>query len=202
MLHTYSQTGAELTPYTLRPNDHAAIGRLVAACAQLEVILTCWVARLSGTSVALVDILLGTTAVSAKEKAALTLAEIHGPETLALHNQAFGNDDWTEVFRCRNVVCHGIPLGKSEDDQIAFKTIKQVPKKGGKAVFCVYGYATKRIAKLAEIAEVGVATIEPLLGLQASLQTYRGTTLVPHPQGRRQGQTKRGDVPPPRSKKG
>lgn len=198
-MHTYSQTGAELTPYILQAEDHAAIGRLVAACAQLEVILTCWISHLSGTSVAAVDILLGTTAVSAKEKAALALAEIHGPESLALHNQAFSNDDWAEVFRCRNAVCHGIPLGKSEDGQIAFKTIKQAAKRKGKVTFLVYGYATKVIAKLALIAENGVSTIEPLLGLQASLQKYRGTTLVPHPKGRPQGQTKRGDEPPPRS---
>lgn len=197
MANSYSPDEVPLHEARLGKGEFAAIGRLVRACADIEDLVTLYIAKLMGVKEGMVVVALGTTPFSKRLSIAGYLAKVHGSREEALFKTCF-HSDFSDLTTCRNAVAHGTLLGQSKDGRWAFLTPKtENPEAPGSTVQVVISYRKRDIELHADGAEMGVSIIEQTLGLQPLRDTRRGRPLLPHRKAQKSGTPGKRRQPPP-----
>ncbi|WP_129586371.1 hypothetical protein [Sphingomonas montana] len=191
MSSPYSSKGAALTPYALSQEDYAAIGRLVATCAQLEIRVNLWLSKLASITPGALDIILGTMPISGKVKLLETFAELAGADSLKKYKAIFAHEWWKATFDVRNILCHGVPLGKDENGLLAFKSVRLVGKKVGKATFAISTVKMETLPSMTDFAEGAIGPMSAELELTSLLEKHLPTAVGPHPKNPSQSQPSR-----------
>jgi len=85
------------------------MARLIRNCAEVEYLVTGYIAKLSGGTFDLCELMLGKTAISRRLVLAADLARASGIAAVTKHEQIFRG--WAEVNKVRNTVAHGHYVG-------------------------------------------------------------------------------------------
>lgn len=189
MVIEYSPETVPLKPAKLGNPEFRAIGRIVRACAEIEDIVTLFIAKVLGIQEGSVAVMLGQTPYSKKLSIAQYLAKIQGGEAIRRYNEVF-TEEFSRITTCRNAVAHGVMLGKSADGRWAFLTAKREEPVIGSAVQIVISYTTSDLQLHAKGAEWAVSVMESVLAVQELRSKRHGRPLLPHRKGlakKRQG---------------
>src|SRR5688572_5544958 len=108
---TYSPKGTSIRPYELTAEQHAAIGRLVRACAEIEDIINLRLYDLADIIEGVGMVFLGRTSVVKRLELLRLLSQGRGSDAYDLYKQAFDNTDYRDLVSMRNTVAHGYLLG-------------------------------------------------------------------------------------------
>ncbi|WP_156029827.1 hypothetical protein [Sphingomonas sp. URHD0057] len=160
--------------------EYQAIGRVVRACAEIEELITMFIAEQARITDGTVAILLGQTALSKKLSIANYLAAARGPEIRAQYENCI-TPMFKEIIQCRNAVVHGQLLGKSEDGHWAFLSVRtEEPAEVGKSVQLVFSFSRADLVLYADEAKKAVELIEKSLEYEGLRILRRGRSLEPH----------------------
>lgn len=182
-----SPKGSSIRPYKLTYQQLAAIGKMMRACAEIEDILSLYLYKLADISEGAGMILLERVGIVKKLKIVAQYAKAHGQEQVRLYNEAFNNDYFRDLVKCRNTLAHGYLLGITDDDEIAFQVQETQGVEGDKLFGTVNTYGHEDFKNLARMAEDIIPQLEAALGLQSLRQERRSPTLSAHSQS--QGRT-------------
>lgn len=200
---TYSPKGSSIKPYSLTEDDHRGIGRLVRACAEIEDIINLYLCQLADIPEGMAILLLGRLPTSARLKLIEALATANGDKHRQLYREAFDNDHYRAIVKCRNTVAHGQLLGLTDAGEIAFQTHETQGIDDIKLYTTVVAFIPGTFSGLADKAEAIIPQMEEEFGLKALRETRRTPTLSPHTksQGKGKQKAKRGHQPPPSQEK-
>lgn len=177
---TYSDKSTSIRPYALSDEQHAAIGRLVRACAEIEDIINLRLAKLAQVPEGIVLVFLGRTSITNRLKILKLVSEGNGPQAEELFAQAFDNPDWRDIQEMRNTVAHGRLLGLTEDGNIAFSVVEPMGIDNVRVHMTVNAYNPEAFGILAHMAEDVIPQMEAAFGLKALREKRRQPTLAPH----------------------
>jgi hypothetical protein len=199
---TYAPVGTDLKPYKLTQKELRDIGRLIRACAEIEDIISLYLFKLANLPEGAGSVLLGRTPSSARLKVLEAFALSKGGEAVDLFRQAFDNESYRAVVKCRNTVAHGVLLGLTDLKQIAFQVQELQGIDGNEALISVNAYARSTFGNLADQAEKIIPHMEEAFELATLRETRRSQALVPHLKARGKGTQKAGRArQPPSSRK-
>ena len=116
MAKTYGTEPTALKPTKLSKKVLADIGRLIRAFAEVEDIVSIYLAQLAGLTESKSTIILGRMQLRSRIEMAGVLATQTGKQITEIHKAAFSEAFWDALF-CRNTVTHGVLMGKSQDGQ-------------------------------------------------------------------------------------
>lgn len=177
---TYSDKTSSIKPYALTDGQHAAIGRLIRACAEIEDIINLRLALLTGSPEGVVLLFLGRTSITKRLQILKLVSEGKGIEAQRLFAEAFDNPDFREIQDMRNTVAHGHLLGLTDDGNIAFSVVEPQGIDSQKIHMTAHCYNPDAFAILAHMAEDIIPQMEAAFGLTALREKRRATTLAPH----------------------
>jgi hypothetical protein len=199
MRSTYAPIGSELKPYKLTQKELRDIGRLIRACAEIEDIISLYLFKLANLPEGAGAVLMGRTPASARLKVLETFSLSKGGEALDLYRQAFDNDNYRAITRCRNTVAHGLLLGLTERKEIAFQVQELQGVDGHEAIVSVNAYSREAFGIMADQAEQIIPQMEHVFGLATLREKRRSQALDPHmkAQGKGKQKAKRERPPPP-----
>jgi hypothetical protein len=186
----YSSKSSSIRPYALTDEQHAAIGRLVRACAEIEDIINLRLASLAGVLEGIVLVFLGRTAITRRLELLKLISEGKGETAIGLFKQAFDNDDFRDIFGVRNTVAHGRLMGVTDENRIAFSVCETQGIDSVKVHMTVNTYNHEAFAILAAMAEDVIPQMEAAFGLTALREKRRGPTIAPHNKTLPKGQRK------------
>lgn len=187
---TYSPKGSSIRPYALTDAQHAAIGRLIRACAEIEDIINLRLADLTGVTEGIVLVFLGRASISKRLEILRIASQAKGERAVDLHNQAFDNENFREVFGVRNTVAHGRLMGLTDDDHVAFSVCEMQGIDSNTVHMTVSAYNHEAFAIMAHRAEDVIPQMEAVFGLTSLRETRRGPTIDPHNKTRPKAQRK------------
>ena len=173
------------------------IGRLVRAFAEIEDLVFLYICLLAEISASRAVALLGRTALKRRIEMAGYLAKMTGQKITELHKTIFGQE-FEEIRKCRNAVCHGKYLGVHDDGGYAFLTQQTADPIGENAIQIVQSYHPLVISQFAKWAEEAVPEIEKRLKLEALRQERLRKPLGPHPKYQPRSNRKKWQKSPPR----
>jgi len=176
----YASKSTSLRPYSLTDEQHASIGRLIRACAEIEDIINLRLADLVGVQEGVVLVFLGRTPITRRLEILKLASQGKGEAAIDLFNQAFDNDNFRDIFGVRNSVAHGRLMGLTDDDLIAFSVCETQGIDSAKVHMTVNCYNQDAFAILADMAENVIPQMEAAFGLTALREKRRGPTLSPH----------------------
>ncbi|TCQ06222.1 hypothetical protein [Sphingomonas sp. PP-CC-3A-396] len=175
----YSTVGSKLRPFQITEPMFTAMGRLLRACADIENVVTMHLGRLGGFSEGQLLVLIGRSSITKKVKAARQFALAHGPDQVATHDMCFDNHAFRAIIRGRNVAAHGVLLGLTDDDRVAFR-IETEPKVDSDMVSIeTLTFAQDAFATLAATAESAVPRLKAELELKPAFEAREGLGLHP-----------------------
>jgi hypothetical protein len=180
MAGTYSDRGSSIRPYKLTDDQHAAIGRIIRACAEIEDIINLRLADLTGVLEGVVLVFLGRASITKRLQILKFVSEGKGIEAEDLHAQAFDNPHFRELQEMRNTVAHGRLLGLTDDGNIAFSVVETQGIDSKKVWMTAHSYGPDSFAILASQAEDIIPQMEAAFGLTSLREKRRATTLAPH----------------------
>lgn len=195
----YASTPSSVKPYSLTDDELLDIGRLVRACAEIDDIINLQLYNLADITEGAGIILLGRMPTSARLKLVEAFATSKGPEQVELYRQAFDNDNYRAIIRCRNTVAHGSLMGVTDNDLVAFQVQETQEVGDNKVITTVNAYSHDAFRQFARQAENIIPQMEKAFGLEASREKRRGPTLSPHSKSQQKGQRKAKPPPPPQS---
>jgi len=164
------------------------IGELVRAFAEIEDIVSLYLYRLAGVSESMGSVMLGRTPISTRISQLEYIARLHGEDAAELHAELF-DKRFTDTLKCRNVVAHGVFVGKGECDGrdlgYAFTTSDTVepntPMLTANTFIC---YKYESIAQTASYAKKLVTQLTDALGVLALREGRYEMPLYSHPKSR------------------
>ena len=177
---------ANFIPWALDLGTHAAIGKLVRACAEIEDIVTLYIAQLSGIDIGTTAVLLGRSTHSSKLTILEYLAKMKGEHEV--FKAAFNG--LTNGIKARNHVCHGVYIGRDQNGQLGFLTTDRVEPDGEIVVQKVQAYKVETLESIASKMSAYVPMLEHRLQLDALRDTRRGLSLEDLQAHRRQNPKK------------
>ena len=177
------------------------MGRLVRTFADIDDFLSLYICRLTNLNESQGFALLGRTAIGTKLQIAHSLAAMTSPQETKELSTLF-NANYADALRCRNAAAHGVLLGRTENDELAFLTTEANEPIVGHAVRKVYSYSEVAIIKLAEMSEISLPLIRDSLKLGPLLEKRRRIPLGPSRRGRRRQKYKQAPKPQRRSSRG
>lgn len=186
MAVTYSSEFVPLQPATLGNPEFRAIGRIIRACAEIEDLVSLFIAKVAGMKEGTMVTVLGQTPISKKISIADYLAQMHDQEAAKHFRECF-NDDFNPVLKCRNAVAHGILLGRSDSGRWAFLTAISEPAIPGSAVQNVISFTTSDLQDYAKAAELAASGFEWRLELKEQRAKRHGRPLLPHRKAQKKG---------------
>jgi hypothetical protein len=176
----YSPEGTSIAPYTLTDAQHAAIGRLIRACAEMEDIINLRLAQLADTSEGITVLFLGRTGLASRLQLLKRLSDGKGDEAIELHRQAFENEDFANLVEMRNTVAHGRLLGVTAENRVAFVVHEIQGIDSQRLHMTVHAYEHDAFAIVASLAEYVLPQIEVLFELRSLREKRRAQDLAPH----------------------
>lgn len=179
MVMIFSSSPSSIKPYRITNATHNAMGRVVRAFAEIEDILTLHLCALANISEGQIMILLGKTPLSKKLEIARQFADARGPTARELFDSWFGTKGFQDLLACRNVVAHGVFLGRTESGHLAFRTVKSLNADETTVAAEVVCYDKNELSEVASSVELAILNLEKALQLQASRETRRGQSLDP-----------------------
>ena len=179
MPNVYSSKQTAVHPASLDDEALLAIGRIVRATAEIEDLVNLFICNLAGISESKMVVMLGKTAISKRIEIAEYLAKIASTEATELASWAF-DAGFRDLMTCRNVVSHGVLLGKDEDGMWAFLTSNMRPPEGQSAIQLVASYSTDTLQRYAGAAEAAIPPITTRLELEAHREARHERPLSPH----------------------
>ncbi len=199
----YSSKGTTLKPYALTKADLLGIGRLIRACAEIEDIIHLYLSQLADVPEGMAILLLGRLPSSARLKLIKALGEANGGKHPKLYREAFDNDDYRSIVKCRNAVAHGMLMGMTESGEIAFQSHDTQGFDDVKLYTTVNAWPPGAFDEYAHQAEDIIPQMEEAFGLKALRQKRRAQALSPHmkSQEKAKPKAKRERQPPPSRKK-
>lgn len=177
---TYSATGSNIRPYRLTYHQLAAIGRMMRACAEIEDIATLYLYRLADLVEGTGMLLVGRIAITNKVRLIGQFAKARGPDHVRLYKQAFDNEHFRDLLKCRNTVAHGYLLGLTDSNEIAFQVQETQGFEGQKLYTTINAYGHDDFKNLARMAEGIIPQMEEALGLKALREKRQQPTLTAH----------------------
>lgn len=198
MAVTYSAEPSDIRPYEFPDSVLLDIGKIVRSCAEIEDIINLYLGELAVLTEGHVAILLGRTAISQKLKMLQTFSGASGPEAEDIFKDCFEHESFTGLIRFRNTVAHGLLLGLTDDDRIAFRVAELVGAEPSAATLAVQSYGEEDIKYYAKLATAMIPYLEKRLKLKALREKRRQRSLDPHrkSQPRAQQNVKRERQPP------
>ena len=185
MMTINSKSSSAIHPHELTAQELLAVGRLVRAVSELDEIASLYLDDLADLSGYQSRIILGKMPTSTRLRLARVIAETHGKEALAKHEECFDNPAYRAVMKFRNTVVHGILLGKTDNGYIAF-AIQEIAGTDEALVFStVNAYHPTAFDAFAKLAEQATQELSDRLKLRSSREKLRQRVLSPHPKARR-----------------
>lgn len=182
----YSPDTVPLKPARLGNPEFRAIGRIIHACAEIEDIVTLFIAKLLDKTEAHVRVLLGQTPISKKMSIAGYLAQMLNVDDARRYDDCFGAG-FGQVLTCRNALAHGVLLGRSANGHWAFLIERAEEAVPGHAVRQVVSYRTGDLQEYAKAAEMAVVGFENHLGVTKLRSARHGRPLSPHSKAQKKG---------------
>jgi hypothetical protein len=195
----YSATASSVRPYKLTQKQLLGIGRLIRACAEIEDITTLHMCELADITEGQSLVFLGRAARSQKLRIAETFAKARGGKTAEAFASCFDNDEYRAIIRCRNAVAHGLLLGLTDQNKIAFRVADVVGTDGLTISILVNSFEKHSFETFAKMAEDAIPQLERILGLGALRQKRRELGLDPHRKAPPQGKQSAKSPPQPQS---
>jgi hypothetical protein len=158
-----------------------SIGRLVRACADLEIVVDLYIARLCRLSELEYYTLLGRTSLSGKISIAQALAENHGE---AEKIKDVFTATVTDAIDARNLVSHGPYLGLADGGLLLFATNRAVRDDGQRVGNLAQGLSHGALREYAEALSRKLPKIIETLQVAALLRTVTQAPISPHPRSR------------------
>lgn len=177
---TYSAKSSSLAPYTLTEAQHAAIGRMIRACAEIEDIINLRLAHLADITEGMVLVFLGRSSITKRLAILQLISQAKGVLAEKLFAEAFDNPDFRDLQECRNAVAHGNLLGVDEDGNIAFGVVELQGIDSQKVHMTAHCFHPDSFEILASMAEGVIPQMERAFGLTALRQKRREKVLAPH----------------------
>ncbi len=199
MAKEYRRTSSGLQPFVITRDMHADMGRIVRACAEIEDIIRLFVCKLANVDEGLEIVLLGRATISSRLKIAGTLARAHGGKAKELFVTFFESENFKSIINCRNVIAHGVFLGRDEGGLLSFVTNTPDGTEEEGLRMEVVGLAEDHFRKVADAAEEFIPLLEHDLKVGASREARRKLTLAPHSKAQRQRTPSAKPKPPPQS---
>ena len=187
MLETRSAVPSDVHPYQMSDDEYYWVGRLIRATASLDDIVKDYLSALLQIEPGAMVLLLGRMAVSARIGIAKTAAGSLGHKALDAHNACFEAEAYKLIMRCRNVVAHGMLLGKTDDGRIAFEIQETQTAEDQHVTVSVAAYQPTAFKAWATEAERFIPFIEERLGLTAQRRARLAQPLSPHAKTQRRG---------------
>jgi len=194
----YASEPTNVKPYDLSDDELLGIGRLIRACAEIEDIINLHLYKLAEITEGAGVMLLGRMSTSARLKLMEAFSTSRSAKARKMFQEAFDNEHYRHVVRCRNTVAHGLLLGVTEDDLIAFQVQDPQGFEAGTLVLSVNAYDHRAFAAFATQAEHIIPQLEEGFGLQESRETRRAKALSPHKKSQPKAKQKAGRERPGR----
>lgn len=180
LVKIYASTPSSVKPYSLSNEELLDIGRLVRACAEIDDIINLHLYNLADITEGTGIILLGRMPTSARLNLVEAFAKSKGPEQVESYRQAFGNEHYKAIIRCRNTVAHGTLMGVTDNDLVAFQVQDTQGVGDNKVITTVNAYSHDAFGQFAGQAEDIIPQMETKFGLRALRENRRAPTLSPH----------------------
>lgn len=149
-------------------------GRIVRALAELEDCLDVYISLCANLNASKRIAIVGRSSLNRKIEIGKSLSKLNAdPKVLGSFNSVF-NEDTKAIIRRRDVLCHGVHLGSSDDGEHAFMTMHgQTPDGEGGLSTKVYLFTEEQAIVWAEYAENLIFTAEAMLGIEALRREWR-----------------------------
>lgn len=181
MKFEYSKKPSAIKPYTIPDDVFAAMGRLIRASAEIEDIIGLQLCQVANITEAQSLVLLGKMPVSSRLQLASICANAMGGDAAKAQDICFDkNENFKFLMQCRNVVAHGLLLGLTDEDKVAFRTYDRTGVEGDVVSVQAASYAPEDFAIFAKMAEESIPKLEKILKLGPSRQKRRERGLDPH----------------------
>ena len=158
-----------------------SIGRLVRACADLEIVVDLYIARLCRLGEMEYYTLTGRTSLNGKISMAQSLAEQHGE---AEKIKDVFTAPVTDAIDARNLVSHGAYLGLADTGLLLFATNRAVRDDGQRVGNLARGFSQGALNGHAEALSSALPEIIVTLQVGALLRTVTQAPISPHPRSR------------------
>lgn len=184
-----------------------AMGRIIRACAELEDIASLYLYQIADIGEPEAMVMIPRAALSAKITMAKTLVEALGGKAKERFDACFTGDAWISLIRCRNIIAHGVLLGRTDEGKIAFRTAELVgsDKVAGTELITmslnVISYEIDDFATFAKIGEHLIVEAERILKLGALRKRRRSQAILPHRKAQPTRQPSAKPSPPRKSSK-
>ena len=181
---SYGATEAKLVPAKLPIAVLASMGTIVRAFAEIDDMVNLHISNMGEVKEGMAAILLGRTPISGKLKIAAYLAQLRG--ILKFHDTIF-DAEFRELLKVRNVVAHGVLLGKAADKRYAFLTDGQLEPADLKLIRETMSFTAHDFKAYAEQAMTLASSVETSLKLGTLRKTRFQQLLRPHRKSRPKG---------------
>ena len=168
-----SKVGSDITPYTLSDLELIAIGRIIRSCAEIEDIINLHLCRLIGISEAHSLMILGKSSISARLELAKKFSKTRGGRYVAIISECFGDPAFKDLIRCRNMLAHGVLLGRTQEDEIAFQIQEPIGINEVELTVRVQSVSSSDLIALASMAERAIPKLEDRLKLTERREAKR-----------------------------
>lgn len=179
MGRTYGDKTETLTPAKIPARALNSIGVLTRSFAEIDDLVGFYMLRLTGLREGMLAILINRMPISEKLKRAEDLAKVHGPDFVKAHKVIF-DGVFQEILQCRNIVAHGVLLGRTKTNRFAFLTASQLDPMDSKITREVVSYSARDLSMYAADAHALVSHIEHALKLSTLRKRCLPLSLLPH----------------------
>lgn len=185
-----------LTPY--EPSDAVLkhIGLLVRNFAEIDSILTTFLALCAGVEEVKILLLLGQSTTRRKSELTKLFSAKAGLDSQILYKSTFGSVAFEEVLSVRNDVAHGTIAGLTDKGAIAFLTTKHAGFDEVSAHFKATAYTEDALGKAAYNSTIILKQLNTIPALRASREKRAQQLLHPHPANPQQAKRKVKPKPP------
>jgi hypothetical protein len=179
-----SPVGSKLTPYKLSDEELLYIGRIIRATAEIEDIVNWYLFHLSNIPYAILAVLLGKMPVSSRIGLAKRFANWRGGEAKAFYDNVMGSNAVRDLFNYRNILAHGVLLGKTDAGDIAFQVQDSSSEPQEEHVpLLVTAVPPSSLKETAELSEGLIPVLERSLQLEGRQGERLERGLERHPKG-------------------
>lgn len=165
------------------PEFISAVGRIVRACSDLELLLDLFIVKLTGIDQSTYYTIIGQLALRNKIEKLKTIAEERG---LSAPVGAALNDKVDEALFLRNVVAHGAYMGLTQNDgSPVFFYPRQIKFGDGSFGMQAISVPTRTLDHFANYLASQLDPIASTFGVETSLERFRKQRFAVHPKASR-----------------